>query len=372
MAADSDPERIASPVPRQSPSGGTPASGSPAAVTGIFVLLVFYTLYFAAPVLMPITLAVVLSLVLSPVVSHLAAWRIPRPLAAACVILCLLGFLSAGIYVLSEPAARWIEMAPQNLHQVEGKLKARLQEPLTALEQAYGKFAQITGLETTGPSQPFKIQRPSLTRMLISSTHEVIGGIGGVVVIFALLFFLLASPGLTRKVLCLIPNLNNKTRAHRIALAIEHDVTLYLFTITLINIGLGAATAVALHFLGVPNPLLWGTMVMLFNFAPYVGASVSFLVLAFVSILSFDSLLHALLVPVAFLALALLEGQFLTPAIVGKRLNLSPVLVFLSVFIWGWMWGMAGMLLAVPLLASLKIVCERVEALHPLGQFLSR
>ncbi|MGD8843019.1 MAG: AI-2E family transporter, partial [Gammaproteobacteria bacterium] len=227
-------------------------------MTGIFVLLVFYTLYFAAPVLMPITLAVVLSLVLSPVVNHLVAWHIPRQLAAACVILCLLGLLSAGIYVLSEPAARWIEMAPQNLHQVEGKLKARLQEPLTALEQAYGKFAQITGLETTGPSQPFKIQRPSLTRMLISSTPEVIGGIGGVVVIFALLFFLLDSPGLTRKVLYLIPDLNNKRRAHRIALAIEHDVTIYLFTITLINIGLGAATAVALHFLSVPNPLLWG------------------------------------------------------------------------------------------------------------------
>jgi predicted PurR-regulated permease PerM len=172
--------------------------------------------------------------------------------------------------------------------------------------------------------------------MLISGTPEVIGGIGGVAVIFALLFFLLASPSLPRKVLYLIPELTNKKRARRIALAIEHDVAIYLFAITLINIGLGAAVAIALHFLGVPNPLLWGTMVMLFNFAPYVGASISLLVvLTFVSILSFDSLWRALLVPAAFLGLALLEGQFLTPAIVGKRLNLSPVLVFLSVFIWG-------------------------------------
>ena len=171
--------------------------------------------------------------------------------------------------------------------------------------------------------------------MLISGTPEVIGGIGGVAVIFALLFFLLASPSLPRKVLYLIPELTNKKQARRIALAIEHDVAIYLFTITLINIGLVAAVAIALHFLGVPNPLLWGTMVMLFNFAPYVGASISFLVLTFVSILSFDSLWRALLVPAAFLGLALLEGQFLTPAIVGKRLNLSPVLVFLSVFIWG-------------------------------------
>ena len=341
-------------------------------MTGIFVLLVFYTLYFAAPVLMPITLAVVLSLVLSPVVNHLAARRIPRPVAAACVILCLLGFLSTAIYALSEPAARWIETAPQNLHQVEDKLKARLQEPLAALEQAYGRLAQITGLETAAPPRPFEIQRPSLTRMLISGTPEVIGGIGGVAVIFALLFFLLASAGLPRKALYLIPKLNNKKQARRIALAIEHDVTIYLFTITLINIGLGAAVAITLHFLDVPNPLLWGAMVTLFNFAPYVGSSISFLVLAFVGILSFDSLWRALLVPAAFLGLALLEGQFLTPAIVGKRLNLSPVLVFLSVIIWGWLWGMAGLLLAVPLLASIKIVCERIEALHPLGKFLSR
>jgi len=151
-----------------------------------------------------------------PLVYHLAAWRIPRPVAAACVILCLLGFLSTAIYALSEPAARWIETAPQNLHQVEDKLKARLQEPLAALEQAYGRLAQITGLETAAPPRPFEIQRPSLIRMLISGTPEVIDGIGGVAVIFALLFFLLASPRLTRKVLYLIPNLNNKRRADRI------------------------------------------------------------------------------------------------------------------------------------------------------------
>lgn len=349
----------------------TPSVAASGALIGIFILLSFYTLYLAAPILMPITLAIVMSLVLSPLVNRLTHWHLPRPLAAALVIFCLFGVLSIAIYALSQPAADWIEQAPQNLHQVETKLKQRLQTPLQTLEKAYDQLTQFAGVESHTSAHPGWMQRDSLTRVLITGTPEILGGIGGVLVIFALLFFLLASPGLPRRALYLIPRLDNQRRARRIARALEHEVAIYLMTITLINISLGAIVALALKLLGVPNPLLWGSMVTLLNFAPYVGASISFLVLTFVAILSFDSLLHALMVPLIFLGLAILEGQFITPMLVGKRLNLSPVLVFLSVLIWGWMWGIAGMLLAVPLLACVKIVSERIDALRPLGQFLS-
>jgi predicted PurR-regulated permease PerM len=347
-----------------------PKGGQSVALTGIFVLLIFYTLYLAAPVLMPVTLAVLMSLVLSPVVKRLAAWRLPRPLAAALVILGLLGLLSGAIYALSGPAGTWVEEIPQNVQQVEHKLQPHLQSLLHYLEHTYAQLSLLVG-DNAEAGAIVPVQRNPLSHVLISGTPEILGGIGGLAVIFVLLYFLLASPGLARRILYLAPDLASQRRVKRIVRALEHDVSIYLFTITLINIGLGLSVALVSYLFGLPNPLLWGGMVTLLNFAPYIGASISFLVLGFVALLTFEHPLHALLVPASFLGLSFLEGQFITPTLIGRNLDLSPVLVFVSVLVWGWMWGFAGVLLAVPLLASVKIVSERIDALRPFSRFLS-
>ncbi|MEO6022607.1 MAG: AI-2E family transporter, partial [Burkholderiales bacterium] len=131
-------------------------------------------------------------------------------------------------------------------------------------------------------------------------------------------------------------------------------------------------TVLAMWFLGMPNPLLWGVLVAILNFIPYVGPTLSLITLSLAALLSFDTLGQALLVPLVFVCLTLLEGQFLQPIVVGRRLALNPVVIFISFLLWGWLWGIAGMLIAVPLLVTLKICCDHLEPLAPIAEFLGR
>jgi predicted PurR-regulated permease PerM len=145
----------------------------------------------------------------------------------------------------------------------------------------------------------------------------------------------------------------------------------YLFTITCINFALGLATALLMHLLGMPNPLLWGVMVALFNFIPYVGAAVSGIVLTVVAFVTFTDLHDILLVPLLYFSLETIEGQFITPYLTGKSLTLNPVMVFVSMLLWAWLWGVVGALMAVPILMTLKICCDHIESLRGLGEFVS-
>jgi predicted PurR-regulated permease PerM len=145
----------------------------------------------------------------------------------------------------------------------------------------------------------------------------------------------------------------------------------YLFTITCINVGLGSAAALLMHVLGMPNPLLWGVMVALLQYVPYVGPAISGTILTIVAFITYDDLNSILLVPAVFFALVTVEGQFITPYLTGRSLTLNPVMVFLSMLLWGWIWGAVGALMAVPLLMTLKIVCDHIESLHAIGEFVS-
>jgi predicted PurR-regulated permease PerM len=153
---------------------------------------------------------------------------------------------------------------------------------------------------------------------------------------------------------------------------IKEDVSHYLFTVACINAGLGTATAVATWLLGMPNPLLWGVMAAAFNFVPYLGSAVTLTVLAVVALITFDTLAHALLVPAVFLALATIEGQIVSPIIVGRRLSLSPLVVVIALMIGGWVWGVVGVLLAVPILVMVKIYLTHSEHLQPFAEVLGR
>ena len=148
-------------------------------------------------------------------------------------------------------------------------------------------------------------------------------------------------------------------------------ISTYLFTVTLINISLGVVVGLAMYALKVPNPALWGVMVGLFNFIPYLGDIVSFSVLTIVGLLTFEEIWRSLMVPGVFYLVTALEGYVLTPLILGRRLSLNPVAIVLSVLFWGWMWGVLGGLLAVPILVVIKTVCDHVESLKAFGEFLA-
>jgi predicted PurR-regulated permease PerM len=195
-----------------------------------------------------------------------------------------------------------------------------------------------------------------------------------VAVTFVLLYFMLASGReIVRKIAIRQEN-SPWSRRHVIAMvrAVESDISRYLVTVSFINASLGFVAAVMLYFLGLPNAALWGVIIAMLNYAPYVGATISSGLLAVAAFLHFDNLGHALVVPAAFVALAFFEGQVVTPSIIGRRLSLSPLLVFLSVIAFGWLWGVAGALIAVPILASTKIICQHVPGWAKVAEFLGR
>jgi predicted PurR-regulated permease PerM len=205
--------------------------------------------------------------------------------------------------------------------------------------------------------------RDSLFSGILNNTPRVLESIAAVVLL--LFFFLSSGDNFLRRLVEIAPGMTEKRIVVSIARDIEREMSLYLLTITLINFGLGLATALALMLLQVPNALLWGAMVFVLNFAPYVGASISALVLAVIGFTTFDNVGHAAAVPGTFLLLAFIEGQLVTPTILGHRLAVNPVVVFVWLVLWGWLWGIVGVLLAGPMLACFRIICQHTQALRP-------
>jgi predicted PurR-regulated permease PerM len=175
-----------------------------------------------------------------------------------------------------------------------------------------------------------------------------------------------------RQAVTIAPRLSDKRRVVEIARETEDDISYYLLTISLINGALGVAIGTAMYLLGMPNPILWGVMGGIFNFVPFLGAVTGIGIVALVALLTFDQFWPILLPPLSYLVLTSFEAQFITPALLARRLTLNPVAVFLALIVWTWLWGVAGALLAVPLLATLKICCDHIEPLNPIGTMLGR
>lgn len=337
------------------------------ALTGIFLLLFFYTLYFGRDFFLPVTLAFILSFLLAPLVRGLARFYIPYALGAGLVFTIVLGTASYGVYRLSTPASEWIAKAPQSLQDVRLKLR-QFKQSIDKVMRATKQVEQITDMGEK--TETVQIAGPGFGRVMLIQTQQFIVGSG---VMFILLFFLLSSGDLfLRKLVRVLPRLQDKKRAVEIVRQIEEDISTYLFTVMLINLGLGAAIGLALFFLGMPNPVLWGVMATLLNFIPYLGALTGIMVVTLVATLTFDPIWQILLAPSVYLLLNIIEAYFVTPVALGRRLTLNTVAIFLWVIFWGWLWGAAGALVAVPLLAILKIICDHIEPLAPIGEFLGQ
>jgi predicted PurR-regulated permease PerM len=189
---------------------------------------------------------------------------------------------------------------------------------------------------------------------------------------FILVYFLLAYDGVfLGKIVKTLPRFNDKKKAVCILQEIEQHVSRYLLTVTLINIGLGIAVGTTVGLLGLPNPVLWGALVAVLNFVPYLGALTGIVCMTIGAALSYPSLGYALLFPACYLVLASIEGNLVTPFVMGRSLTLNPVVILLSITFWGWLWGIAGIILAVPILAAFKIFCAHVEQMEPVAEFLS-
>jgi predicted PurR-regulated permease PerM len=339
------------------------------ATTGLFLLAIFYTMYFVRSLLLPIVLALLLSYLLRPIVRGLASAKIPPLVGAAVVLLTLIGAIGYGISFLAAPAAGWLEKAPYSLQDLKQKIHP-IQKPMEKVARASGAIENLTTTESEENKTPtVEVKQHSLTDRLLVQTPELLVG---VLTTLILLYFLLAYDGIfLMKMIKLMPTLSDKKRAVSIAHEIEAQVSRYLFTVTIINCCLGIAVGTAVGLLGLPNPLMWGVMVGLLNFIPYLGALTGIICMTLGAVLSFDSIGYALLFPLSYFVLATLEGNFITPFVMGRSLTLNPVLVLLSLTFWGWMWGIIGIILAVPILAAFKIFCSHIEPMEPLAEFIS-
>ena len=339
------------------------------ALTGLFVLAVFYTMYFMRSVLLPVVLALLLSYVFRPLLRAMGKWRVPPGVAAAILLVGLIGAVGYAVSFLATPAAGWLEKAPYGAQQLQRKLVS-LKKPMAQVAQASDQLEKLAAPTTDPQATPTVSVKPSrLTDSLFGRTQEFALS---TVLLLILLYFLLAYDEVfLSKLIKMMPRLEDKKRAVSIAHEIESHVSRYLLTITLINTGLGIAIGTTVGLMGLSNPLMWGTMVALLNFVPYLGAFTGIVCMTIGAVLSFDSIGYALLFPAVYLFIGTIEGNFVTPYVMGRSLTLNPVIILLSLVFWGWMWGIVGIILAVPILAAFKIFCAHVEELQPVAEFLS-
>lgn len=338
------------------------------ATVGGLLLGIFYTLYFAQTILVPFVLAILLNLVLSPLVRRLARIGVPEGIGAAIVLLMTLVIIGTGVFQLSGPASEWFDRAPYTF----AKLERKLQDVKGSMKDVQEATKKVEQLADGGEEEAERVvvQGPSMAETFVSSTYSVLAAI---LIMTVLLYFLLASGDLfLRKLVQVLPKLKDKKRAIEIARRCERDISTYLLTVTCVNTCLGIVVGAAMWLIGMPNPVLWGALAGIANFIPYLGPTLMIAILTLAGVASFDSWTQMLAPPALFLLITSLEGNFVTPSILGSRLALNPVAIFAAILVWGFLWGIPGILIAVPLLAAIKILCDNIEPLWTIGQFLGR
>ena len=334
-------------------------------LTILTILALVALLYFAKAVFLPIVLAFLLSFLLGPLVRFLEKAGIPESVGAGLILVLLLGSLGYGVFRLVGPASEWMSRLPEGAQKLEERLRV-IRQPVREVSEAAEEVEKTLNEEESTPE--VRVRTPTLRDSIFSQTPDFFIGLSATLI---LLYFLLAFGDLfLRKLVRVMPRFKDKRSAVEIIRRIEDHISYYLLTVTLVNIGLGICVGLGMALIGMPNPILWGVAATVLNFIPYVGAITGSLLVLLVAAVTFDSLEMMLLAPGIYLAITSLEGSFITPLILGQRLTLNPVVIFVSLITWGWLWGIVGTLIAVPMLVCLKILCDHIEPLQPLGEFL--
>ncbi|MDB4910616.1 MAG: hypothetical protein JWO39_1439 [Gemmatimonadetes bacterium] len=348
------------------------ASEQPAvrSLAGILLLVIalFYTLYFARAFFLPVTFGLLLNLLLSPFVRTLKRARIPEPVGAALVVLSIVAAVGIGGYFLADPAQAWIAKAPQTVATANMKIR-KLRRPVEQVTKSADQMARAA-TSTSGAPRPQEVTLagPSFMDRVLSTSATFLAGALETLV---LLYFLLASGDLfLQKLTKMLPEFRDKKKAVAIARETETSISMYLSTVTLINVIEALVVSAVMWALGMPNPVLWGVLVFFLEFVPYLGALVMVGVLTLAALSTFEGVGHIIAVPASYLAINLLQAYVLTPMLLGRRLTLNPVAILMGLILWWEIWGVAGAFIAVPLLATLKILCDHIETLAPVGEFL--
>ncbi|MGE5732304.1 MAG: AI-2E family transporter [Gemmatimonas sp.] len=333
----------------------------------IVCLIVIATLRLGRTLVLPIVIAMLLTLTLSAPVRWLERKRVPGRLAAALVVFGAIGAGVSAATLLASPAMEWVASAPKTIKTLEAKVR-RVMVPFTALQRSADRMQQAAAAPPGDAPRTVQLAPPGIFGQL---SVDSIAAIPVALSVVLLTYFLLANEPLVRRKLAgVLPGRYELQRREHLLGEIELAASRFLLTVTVINIGVGATTALALWAVGVPNPLLWGGIAAMLNFVPYLGPMITLAIIAIAALASIDSTGRALLAPAAFLAVHLTESNFITPFALGRHLPLNTVAMFLGLLFFGWMWGIPGAVLAVPLTVCVKLVCDHVPTLAHVGELL--
>jgi predicted PurR-regulated permease PerM len=369
-AAVANSESIASAVPAVTAEGAPPTpivavrprTRGALPVVGLFTMALVASLYFASAILMPILFGMVLAVMLAPAVDRLSRLHIPEPIGAAMVMMAVVGLMVLGVELLVLPARDVLSELPEQVqallaHLLEWIRSFRLGNWLSPRKSAeLTDQATAKGLLLTGD---FLKAAPTFIISAISAG--------------LLAFFLLSSGDLfLTKLVRVLPTIRDKVRAVKVVRTVQHEVAIYFASVAMINAVLGIGVTLLTWAFGLPMPWFWGALVAMLNFIPYFGASVSAVLLLLAGMAFTDSFGQALLLVICFVAITFIEGQLINPVLVGKRLELNHTIVFVALLFWGWLWGVGGMLLAVPLLIIIKKFADHTPGWEAVAEFLAR
>jgi predicted PurR-regulated permease PerM len=327
--------------------------------------------YFAHVAFIPVALALLISLVLSGPVEMLHDRRVPRSVSAAVIVAAILGLMAAMVNFMSQPAQQWLAAAPHTVRLIERKIRPfeQIMARIGELRNSAGNIGSAPQPAQAAPVPVTTAPQESAPAMLLDGARTFV--LSCVTIIILTLFLLAGGPPMLARMTGAFASDLKSAHILNVIEMVRSEVGRFYVTTALINVGLGVVTTFAMMLCGMPTPFLWGTMAAILNFIPYAGATTSLIVMTVVAIISFDGLGHAFAVAGSYLAIATVEGQFVQPLLVGRRLQLNPMLVFLALWLGGFFWGIAGIILATPTLVALKVVATHAAGGKPLLEFLS-
>ena len=338
-------------------------------VLGIFLLLVVAALRLGSSFLLPVAVSGLMALLLAPAVRWLVRRRVPAALAAGLIVLGVTAVGVTSLGLLAAPAADWLDRAPKSLGQIERKIR-RLAKPLQQLQQTADKVQQVTQGGVVGGSTPAPSVTVAPAGLLSKLSGTTLSLLGALMTVIFLTYFLLASGDRFReKFADMLPERHRREMAAAIV-EMQARMSHFLLLSTVINAGVGLLTWGALVLIDFPNPALWGVVAAVLNFIPYIGAVVTLLVIGLAGLVTFDTTREPLIAMGAFFVINMIESNIATPMLLGRRLPLNPVAIFIGLLFWGWVWGITGAVLAVPLTVLVKVVADRVGPLKAFGELL--
>ena len=326
-------------------------------VVGLFVLALAGIAYSMASVVVPVLLAWVVAMVLLPVVDGLERRGLSRALTSTVLVILLIASMMVIVGVLSVPLTYWVGRTSE----LGALLKERLQtlgNPLAFFEEISNALSQVTGEDQSASA--VNLSSSNIVTAILSVLTPLVSQT--LIFVVALVFHLIYQRDIQSGMLLLFQNDSARQIAKDILKDIQVNTSIYFGTLTVVNICLGIAATVLTWLVGLPHPFLWGMLAAVLNFVPYLGAAIVIATLFVVGLIAFSALSHAVIAPLAYLGITALEGQVITPTLIGHRLTINPFLVFLSVACWTWMWGPVGAFLGVPILLCAMVALRRLSS----------